>query len=199
MRTGRPRVRSASAFEATVPEFPEVPNTGLDELELRVLSAICKQGKYHSSVALTADLYGEAEVDEDDDYDDKPLEWVLVESILVDLNILDLCVYRLSTRYASRGMFVHIRPTQEAYELLKIEAPWYTIAGAGWHSYREIPLRRGDNTDFRSHKPKAEASPVIKEDFVIHCSWCTPDHFEKHRDQLVEYKEELERRLHDRR
>ena len=159
----------------------------MDPLELKILHELCREGKAHSSVALTCDLYGraEAEPDSEEAYHYRTLEWTLVEALLIDLNAKGLVTYRLG----QYDLFVHIRPTRKAYEALHIDRQWIVTtgtAGSSWqHSRYERPIHPGDVTDFRGYSKFAKAfGPPIHEDFVDHCVAC--DHFDRHRAQLIE-------------
>jgi hypothetical protein len=151
----------------------------LDEWERKVLRLLCVEGKYHSSVLLAADLYGTTE----DVQETRVLEWNLVELILQDLNTKGLVTYR----FGAFELFVHLRPTKEAYKYLRMEDPTFVrTVGIDWHSMRELPVRSPeDRTDFRTHGYQAEGSDTpTKEDFIDHCGEC--DHLAKHTRQLIE-------------
>lgn len=160
--------------------LPPPPPLGLDELEQQVLKLLCKEGKAHSSVALTADLYGRASEPDEEKY--RTLEWTFVEQILEDLNQQGLVTYKLG----AYEIFVHVRPTRKAYEKLGVVFTWIheTMNPVTKH---DQPLRVGDPTDFRAHGETAKGvGPVVTEDFIDHCADCALEHLEKHRRQLVE-------------
>lgn len=149
----------------------------LDQHEKAILYLLCLQGRYHSSVVLAADLFQTTE----DVQESRVLEWNLVELILADLNEKGLVTYR----FGELDLFIHLRPTQKAYEQIKMAYTHIRIANLGdFHRSAELPLRAGDNTDFRSHSETAVGGPSITEDFIEHCNDC--DHLAKHRAQLVE-------------
>lgn len=151
----------------------------MDEWEQKILMLLCDKGRYHSSVALSADLYGASE----EVQEERVLEWNLVELILQDLNLRNLVTYRLG----AFNLFVHLRPTREAYAYMKRQFPtWIHEVGQSRHGRYELPIRSPeDRTDFRTHGRQAVVvEPAVKEDFIEHCAAC--DHLNKHLSQLRE-------------
>lgn len=156
-------------------EDPDYPG-GLDRYEFEVLSAVCKEGRYQSSVALTADLFGVAE----NVQVEREFEYLAVEQILQDLNKRGLVSYRLG----AYGVVVGVKALSTAYALLGIERKWAHEVGHYWRP-RQGGLHPGDMTDYRWHGLEAQGiGPCTHEDLIDHVAAC--DHAPKHLYQLIE-------------
>lgn len=168
----------------------EVVYVELDDVEKKILVQLCTEGKYVSSVDLAADLYDTSE-------EWRALEWTLVESVLSDLNEKGLVTYRLG-RFDVGGphagllegeVFVHLRPTPKAYEVLKLAFQWMRVAGsAAPHNrrYEAAVKHEADRTDFRTHRSAQAEGGSIEKDFIVDHIEKYAEHAEAHRATLRE-------------
>lgn len=149
---------------------PAVDLHTLVDLEVRILDRICRDGPYHSPVALAADEWRGGE------------DWLMasvdtVMWIVYGLNEQGLVVIR--ERVPGEEMtwgipITYIRATPAAFDLLDFRAPIRVVGE--WPKHPETPLLRADMTEFRNHPETAAPSPIERFiDLADHLA-AYPDH-----------------------